>query len=321
MELCIKRAAVRARSPVDARAAGLKRWRWTRGEALIRARPIPVLRFKEQRGFVRALGEGWRRGGRPAGAGIPVELDRRVNGVVVPWRFAVFQSILLMITILAAGILDLLRFPSVFRLAKGSAGGGVALIGPARVLAAAGVPMTVALTRRVRAGSSVRFDQGCGGFAFWKRGAHTDTHKLVKFYSSVRYRSRKLEYSNVSLGGWEPHRWKQSEGLYRAREHRTGRSRGVFRSLVTPLSARYHKNSASESLSLYLSLSLSHTHRGWKLRQTASRNHWRIKGSQNINDCVTWGEFNTVKRGKHDIDNKWWECYKQFFFLHVLGYI
>lgn len=83
MEVCIKRAAVRASSPGDARAAVLKPWRWTRGEALIRARPMLALRFKEQRGFLRALGLGKSRRRRPAGAGIPVELDRRVNGVLV----------------------------------------------------------------------------------------------------------------------------------------------------------------------------------------------------------------------------------------------
>lgn len=94
-----------------------------------------------------------------------------------------------MISILAAVILDLLPFPSEFRLAQGSAGGGVTLFGPTRFPAAAS---RVPVTRGVRADSPVRFDEGRRGFAFWKRGAHFDTHKLVKFYSSVRCSSKSL---------------------------------------------------------------------------------------------------------------------------------
>lgn len=98
-----------------------------------------------------------------------------------------------MISILAAVILDLLPLSSEFRLAQGSAGGCIALFGPTRFPATASrVPVTIAVTRGVRADSPVRFDEGRGGFAFWKRGAHFDTHKLVKFYSSVRCSSKSL---------------------------------------------------------------------------------------------------------------------------------
>lgn len=279
MEFCIKRAAVRAPSPVGSPAVWLQ-WcwccSWAGCEALIRARPRSVLGFEEHRSFLRASGEGWSRRRRPAGAGIPVELDRGVNSVVMLWWFAV--SLAVTIRRVVGLSLYLLSssptVPGVLGLTQRSAGGDIALFGPAGILTAAYVPVVSAAPGspvcRCRCGF---VDQWCGGFAFGNGRAHVDLQNAT---NSQSFRVTETEIERTSARVLAQVRIARVKD-FAARARASHRS--LARSLFGPswrgmLIERALLNfSFNKGISLSFSLCLSQDK---KLRQTAWQSHWRI---------------------------------------------